>query len=505
MKKGLTLGYSSDKILRLLITKKSSFWSRERESRPLKLFHEAAARVPAYKDFLKKHHVNPSKIKTFKDFELLPITDKKSYLRAYPLEKLCWDGHLEKPLVFTSTSGSTGEPFYFPREERLDWQYSILAEEFFKNSSYNTGGPTLVIIGFGMGVWIGGIITYKAFEIAAQRSNLPVSIITPGINKNEIFHALRNLSPHYRETILVGYPPFIKDILDEASDEGINLKKLNMRLLFAAEAFSEKFRDYAVKKTGIRNPVLDTLNIYGTADIGAMAYETPTSILIRRLAMKNQKLFKDIFSEIHKTPTLAQYNPFFITFEAQGEDILLTGDNTIPLIRYSIGDHGGVMSFSSLLEKMKDNNINLHKEALKAGVSKYLSEAPFIYVYERKDFSTKLYGAIIYPEHVREALQHEKLESFITGKFTIMTKYGKKQNQFMEVHIELKPKTRSSKYLKKLCHDLVVDSLLLKNAEYRNNYSSIPHKVKPKVLFWPHEHHLHFRPGIKQKWVKKHD
>ena len=224
----------ADSILKSLRTKKSDFWSRERERNPLALFKEASKRVPAYKDFLRKHRVDPAKIKTFKDFELLPTTDKKSYLREYPLEKLAWDGHLNKPIVYTSTSGSTGEPFYFPREEKLDWQYSILAEEFLKNSSYGTGGPTLVIVGFGMGVWIGGIMTYKAFEIAAQRSNLPVSIITPGINKNEIFHALRTLSPNYRETILIGYPPFIKDVLDEAHEEGINLMKLNMRLLFAS-------------------------------------------------------------------------------------------------------------------------------------------------------------------------------------------------------------------------------------------------------------------------------
>ena len=63
------------------------------------------------------------------------------------------------------------------------------------------------------------------------------------------------------------------------------------------------------------------------SDIGAMAYETPTSILIRRLAVKNPKLFKDIFIDVNKTPTLAQYNPFFITFESPNKEILLTGDN----------------------------------------------------------------------------------------------------------------------------------------------------------------------------------
>lgn len=493
----------ADKILAFLRQKNSDFWSKEREKNALALFKNASSRVPAYKDFLKKHRVNPDKIKTWKDFELLPSTDKKSYLREYPLEKLSWDGHLSKPIVYTSTSGSTGEPFYFPREQKLDWQYSILAEEFLKNSSYSTDGPTLVIIGFGMGVWIGGIITYKAFEIAAQRSNLPVSIITPGINKNEIFHALRNLSPHYRETILIGYPPFIKDVLDEALEEGINLKKLNMRLLFAAESFTEKFRDYVVKKAGVRNPVLDTLNIYGTADIGAMAYETPTSILIRRLAMKNPKLFKEIFHDVTKTPTLAQYNPLFMTFEAQGEDILLTGDNTLPLIRYSIGDHGGVVSFKEINEKLKSNGIDLKKEASRLNIIKYLSEAPLTYVYERKDFSTTLYGLQIYPEVIREVLLDEPHGLHLTGKFSMLTKFDSKNNQYLEINLELKKGKKSNKQIEKHLLDTLVLNLRKKISEFRELHDYLGKRALPKVVFWPHEHHLHFRPGIKQKWVKK--
>ncbi|MDO8574492.1 MAG: hypothetical protein Q7R86_02605 [bacterium] len=503
MKSGFPINLSPDRILKFLKTKKSSFWSREREKNALTLFKEASRRVPAYKDFLRKHHVNPAKIKTFKDFELLPTTDKKSYLREYPLEKLAWDGHLNKPLVYTSTSGSTGEPFYFPREQRLDWQYSILAEEFLKNSSYGTGGPTLVIVGFGMGVWIGGIITYKAFEIAAQNNNLPVSIITPGINKGEIFHALRNLSPQYKETILVGYPPFIKDVLDEAQDEGINLKKLNLRLLFAAESFSEKFRDYIIKKTNIKNLFLNTLNIYGTADIGAMAYETPISILVRRLAIKNPKLFKDIFNDVNKTPTLAQYNPFFITFESPNKEILLTGENTIPLIRYAIGDHGGILSFSELEKTFKNSNLNLQEEAQRSGIKKTIAETPFVYVYERSDLSTKLSGAIIYPEHIREGLHHEDLEEFLTGKFTLITKHDKKHNQYLEINIELKPGTRKSGQLEKITRDVVIKSLLDKNAEYKYLFNMTPDRVKPKIIFWEHGHPTHFKQGIKQKWVKK--
>ncbi|MBI2591305.1 MAG: phenylacetate--CoA ligase family protein, partial [Candidatus Brennerbacteria bacterium] len=308
---GISKNYSSNRLIKLIYSKKSYYWEQIKKVRALKLFHEAAKRVPAYKDFLKKQNINHENIHTFNDFQNIPPVSKKNYLTQYPQKLLNWGGSISKPLVFTSTSGSTGESFYFPRQEELDWQYSILIEKFL---NYGTGqGPALVIICFGMGIWIGGLITYKAFEIASRRGQYPVSIITPGINKKEIFRVLKRLAPQYNQIILVGYPPFLKDIIDEAAAEKINMKKLNIRLLFAAEPFTEKFRNYIAKTAGIKNHCLDTLNIYGTADIGAMAWETPASILIRRVATNRKKLFNELFSSASKTPTLAQYNPFFIT------------------------------------------------------------------------------------------------------------------------------------------------------------------------------------------------
>ncbi len=493
---------SARQILGFLKTKKSAFWERERRVRALALFRKAAKRVPAYKDFLKKHRVNPEKIKTLDDFAFVPPVTKADYLRAYPLEKLVWDGTLEKPIVFTSTSGSTGVPFYFPRENRLDWESSIVHEFFLNNSSRKRKGPILVIVGFGMGAWIGGLITYKALEIASRRG-ANICIITPGINKGEIFHALKDLAPQFSETILAGYPPFMKDIIDEAPGQSINLKRINLRLLFAAESFSENFRGYLAKAVGIQNVYRDTMNVYGTADIGTMAYETPASILVRRMALGNKKVFDSLFTDIHRTPTLAQYNPLFITFEAQGSNVLLTGDNTIPLIRYSIGDKGGVLNFPQIVDELARAKINFANEAKKAGIAEVVAELPFVYVYERSDLSTKLYGAIIYPEPIKEALQSSKISKLVTGKFTMATRFDRRQNQFLEVNVELKPGIAIRKKIKILATKLIVDRLIARSAEYRNNYNSIPYKVIPRIKLWEHGHHRYFKGGGKQRWVEK--
>ena len=43
----------------------------------------------------------------------------------------------------------------------------------------------------------------------------PITVITPGLNVEEILQMVRDLSPEYEQTIIVGYPPFLKTRLDE--------------------------------------------------------------------------------------------------------------------------------------------------------------------------------------------------------------------------------------------------------------------------------------------------
>jgi len=495
--------YSAEQIMKLLSEKKSDFWVAEGRKRSLALFHEAAQRVPAYKDFLKKHKVDPKKVKTWDDFQkYVPIMTKKDYLRQYPLEKLCWDGSLKKSLVFTATSGSTGEPFYFPRDEALDFQSSVMHEMFLKSSGLDPKKSTLVVVCFGMGVWIGGLITYQAFKLIASRG-YPLTILTPGVNKKEIYEALKNIGGKFDQVVLCGYPPFIKDIIDDAEGHGISWKKFDLRIVFAAEAFSEQFRKHIAKKTGIKNLHTKITNIYGTADLGTMAQETPLSILIRETALDEPQVFQSIFKEITRVPTLTQFNPLFINFEEVDKNIFCTGYSALPLIRYALGDHGGVVSFKEMEQALGNKKNSIVQTAQRLGFKNTVAELPFVYVYERDDLSTKLYGAIVYPEHIKNAVQHPTLGDFLTGKFTMITQHDENQNQFLEINTELRPGANLSENIKSTIHELVLESLLEKNAEYRNNHTMMPDKVMPKIVFWEYEHPLHFKPGAKQKWIKK--
>ncbi len=495
---------SSSNIIKLIKEKKSDFWAVKEKKLSLSLFHKIAKNVPAYKHFLKKRRIQSIGIKNWLDIQTIPLVTKNNYLKKYSLQDLCWDGNLKKPLVFTSTSGSTGEPSYFHRSFDLDWQTSVIHELFYLQGDYKKDEPVLVVVCFSMGVWIGGLVTYQAFHLIQQRG-YNVAIITPGINKQEIFNSLKNLGSLYKNIILAGYPPFIKDIIDEVSYHNIDWRQFRVRLLFAAETFTEDFRDYVSKAIHSKNPYLDTMNIYGTADLGAMAFETPLSILVRRLCAKNSKLFELIFSNIQKTPTLCQYIPSFISFDTEGESLLVIGGNTTPFFRYSLGDHGGVYSFKGIANKFKEVGLDLKKEIKKAGIEKFLYELPFVYVYERDDLSTNLYGLQVYPEPIRQALLKKPLSSYLTGKFTLETRFDNKQNQYLLIHLETRKSQNGTvpQVIRRVIVNTIAEQLELKNSEYRELHKFLGKRALPKLQLWPAEDPKYFKLGIKQRWVRK--
>lgn len=491
------------RVLTSLYKTTSAEWKKVSRKKLLAVFKESYRTVPAYKKFILENNIKIDNITTLQDFNIVPPITKKNYLRAYAWEELCKTKALaSQPLVMTATSGSTGEPFYFPRTSTIDIQSAVYHEMFMRSSKIAKNKSILVIDCFGMGVWIGGLITYQAFKYISQRG-YPLTIITPGINKHEIFQALKNLGPNYDQIILCGYPPFMKDVVDEAKDAGIVWSNYNIKIIFAAEGFSETFRDYLVKEIGIKDLYRDTMNIYGSADLGTMAQESPLCILIRRLALKHQSLYMSLFGQATRLPTLAQYIPEFINFEEKNNSIYCTGDNALPLIRYEIGDNGGVLSYESVEEKFKKEGIDLQKEIQKVGITDSVTELPFVYVYERSDFAASFYGAIMYPEFIKKGLLVEHLRTYVTGKFTMYTKNDENEDQYLEINIELKPRQKVTRLIRAQVLRSIYDSLLSQSTEYKKLSESLGDRVYPKLVFWPQGHELHFISGAKQKWVKK--
>jgi phenylacetate-CoA ligase len=306
----------------------------------------------------------------------------------------------------------------------------------------------------------------------------------------------------------MGYPPFIKDLGDEAENYDIDFRKIKLRILNAAEGFSEEFRNYIAKIYGLENIINDNINIYGTVELGTMAHETAFANLIRRIAVEKDKVFKAIFPEANRIPTLAQYHPYIVYFEEKDGLILASGyGESLPLIRYSFPDRGGVIRFDEMIEKLKSVGIDIFKEAEKWKIKDKILKLPFVYVYERTDFAVSLVGILIYPEYIKNALIKKDLQRYCTGKFSMLIEYDRKMNQKLVVHVELKKNVKSNKKIEDLAKKEIINSLLKNSSEYNHLYSTASEKYKkqlePEIIIHPYEDPTYFKPGIKQKWMIK--
>lgn len=500
----LPRGYRNAELLNKKVKKESEFlWRKRGEKRALNLFHEMTQRVPAYKDFLKSQNFNSAQVKSIKNFQNIPAIDKDNYLRKYPHEMLCWDGEFSHgQWVISTTSGSTGQPYYFPRERSQDFQYAIMAEQYLRSNFSIHEKSTLYVVAFPMGAWIGGLFTYEALQIVAERSGYDMSIITPGIHKQEVINAVKQLGHKFDQIIIGAYAPFLKDILDDGTRDGIDWHEYDIGFVFSAEAFSEKFRDFVLDSTTQKNPLRATLNHYGTVDLGTMAHETPESIMIRRTLVENKKLGV-LFPESHRQPTFAQYNPELFYFDSMDNNLFCTAYSGMPLVRYNLKDYGGVISHDDVHAKMKEEGYDIDELSKKSKIDDVSANLPYVYIYERNDFSVSYYAFLIYPDTVRRALQKNHLSDKITGKFSMVSDYDDEGRQRLHVHIETKHDVEHEKELNREVQKAVHEALVEESSEYRETNKIIGEDSQPIVYLWEYEDPTHFRAGTKQKWVKK--
>ena len=500
----LPKGYRNAELLhRRLQHESETRWHHRGANRALQQFFAMSDRVPAYRDFLKSQNFSPRSVQGIADFKRIPIADKDNYLRKYPREMLCWDGKFAQgQWVISSSSGSTGNPYYFPRERTQDSQYAITAELYLRSNFQIHRHSTLYIVAFPMGAWIGGLFTYEALKMVVEYGNYNMSIVTPGIHKQEVINAVKQLGSSFDQIIIGAYAPFLKDILDDGKREGVEWEKYKLGFVFSAEAFTEKFRDYVLKTTGITDPFTRTLNHYGTADLGTMAHETPESILIRRTLVEKDSL-TTLFPESKRQPTFAQYNPELFYFESEGDNLLCTSYSGLPLIRYNLKDYGGLIGRAEAHNLLSEKGINVEALIAQEGIEDTIWNLPFVYIYERNDFSVSYYAFQLYPDTIRRALQHDGLEYAVTGKFTMFVDYNDAGRQQLNIHVELKHGVQPSEELMSTVLEGIQEKLIQESSEYRETYKMVGPEAMPHIYLWDYGDPTYFHPGTKQKWVVK--
>ena len=203
---------------------------RQAEEKVLNLFHQAAANVPAYNDFLRKSGINPADIRTMHDFLELPLTDKTNYIDAYDLASRSWFGKLSLSHFIAVSSGTTGQPHLWPRtlQNELEGarQHEFFLQEFFEVNRRKT----LVIDGFYMGNTIAGTFTLACLQLLKLKGLPLLTITTPSYSDKDILTFIHALHREFDQTIIFGYPPVLKEVVHQVCQhqDVIDVTKLGL-------------------------------------------------------------------------------------------------------------------------------------------------------------------------------------------------------------------------------------------------------------------------------------
>ncbi|WP_250562862.1 phenylacetate--CoA ligase family protein [Sphaerisporangium fuscum] len=476
----------------------------------LALFHDVASSVPAYGDFLREHGVDPARIRTVDDFARLPLLTKETYHRRHPLPRLCRGGRLDGCDMVAVSSGSSGTPTVWPRsllDERL---VATRFEQVFRDGFRADERSTLAVICFALGSWVGGMYTTACCRHLAAKG-YPITVATPGNDIGEILRVVGELGPYFDQVVLLGYPPFVKNVIDAGLDRGVDWSRYGIRLVLAGEVFSEQWRDLVGRRAGMTRPCHDSASLYGTADAGVLGNETPLSVRIRRFLAADPEAARELFGD-SRLPTLVQYDPMSRYFETHEGTLLFTGDNGVPLIRYHIADEGGIISYDRMLAFCRKHDFDplrdLDPPAGAAGKDAGLEGEgrrgapvlPFAYVFGRSLFTVSFFGANVYPENVTVGLERPDISDHVTGKFVLRVEEDEDRDRHLSIVVELAAGRTPDPLLVPVIAEAIRTELIRLNSEFAH-YVPAAYQT-PRIELRRTGDPDYFPPGAKHRYTR---
>jgi phenylacetate-CoA ligase len=471
---------------------------RDPEGHAVDLFQRVAAVVPAYRRFLRERGVDPGSVNGIEDFRRLPLLTKADYMQTYPLPDRCAQGELTSCDRLAVSSGSTGTPIFWPRAATHEFEVALRFEQVFRQSFRAHERKTLAVVCFPLGNWVGGVYTASCCWWLAQKG-YPLTVATPGNKPDEILRVVRELGGYFDQTVLLGYPPFVKDVIDTGRAQGVDWPAFRIRFVFAGEVFSEEWRALMAERVGSVDFCHDFASLYGTADAGVLGNETPLSIAIRRFLAQTPNAARALFGE-SRLPTLVQYDPLSRYFELVDDTLVVTGDNGVPLIRYHIADRGGLMRHADMKAFLADWGVeSLADWGLADGEPDL--PMPFVWVFGRADFTVSFYGANVYPENVVVGLEQPGLSAWLSGKFVMETRHDADGSEFLRITVELLPGVVAEDSQIALLARSIREQLLRLNSEFAHYVP--PERQTPRVVTRPFGDPEYFPVGVKHRYTRR--
>jgi phenylacetate-CoA ligase len=452
----------------------------------LRIFREASETVPAYRDLLQAHGIDAKSVRDWEGFQTLPLLDKNSYLiphQDHP-EHLCVGGRLDACYAITRSSGTTGHPIFWPWIERQDASTVRGMETMWVNFWDVDKVSTLIIICFDLGMWGAGEMGAQVGRVIAKKYG-HISVATPGSNIDETVDVIRHLAHNYEQILVLGYPPFLRQLVGSGGEAGIAWDGLKVSFLPGGEGYSEHWRDSMLERLGKQGSLNTILGAFGSSEGQVIGPETPLSVVVRRLANDDVDLRRDLYGTEANCDALVQYTPAGVFVEMVDGEIVITNGGAVPVVRYNSHDMGGSTPFERVMEVLEAHGYG-PPYLRDAGVAQHhVWQMPFLYAFGRKD-CVIVDGANIYAEGVAPALLLPGMEEIHNWKLTVQERDdGRLQFVILVETLDgVSPTADAAKARTDGYQQAFLGQLLEVNPDFRSAYRNNPECLTPVIRLY---------------------
>ena len=205
------------------------------------------------KKILDRQKINPAKIKTREDLEILPVTSREKLVEM-EMQNPPYAG-LENPSTPMDRIFTSPGPVYEPHLSETDY---LWARAFF---AAGIGPHDIALNAFSYHLVAAGLTFHNGLR------KVGATVVPSGTSSSQVqVQLIRDL----KVTAYVGTPSFLMSIINQAREMGHDFKKdfRVKKACFTAEPLLPTLRQVFEKEYGI-----DTYQMYGATEVGDVAYE----------------------------------------------------------------------------------------------------------------------------------------------------------------------------------------------------------------------------------------
>jgi len=452
---------SSFSAYRLLFAPFMTEGLRERLSarRAAAMFFRARRRVPAYRDFLRERGAGAPR-----HFSDVPVTDKESYVKRWPLPALCQGGRLpSRGAVIDESSGSSGTASNWVRgaAERRATRRLI---QFAARATFGTA-PFVLLNAFALGPWATGMNVSMSLVDRCLLKSI-------GPDAKKVLSTLQLLGPGHRY-VITGYPPFLKALIDSGD---LDWQRFDICAVVGGEGMSEPLR------AALNRCFRKTISSFGASDLEInMAVESDFTVALRQALATTPALAGDLYGQHEGLPMIFQYDPLNYFIESDQERNLLFTvnrlENVSPRLRYNLHDRGVTRRMSHVRQVLAD-----HRLTLDTGGGRVLP-LPLLFHWGRQEHAVAFYGCKITPEDLQNAVMRVAALGARVANFALHPFEDQRANKRLELWFEF-----AAGVTPPAANDLgeqVLAALAEVNQDFRESLRMVPVENRPTLKLWP--------------------